>query len=73
MEDKKYDFVVKVDDAAVEVTEAENSYACYIREHDMYFSSKMDKGMEMVNRKTRAMIWTKEKFERMYSMMLNRN
>jgi len=72
--ENKYDFVVRVDNAEVEVKEVEpNFYACYIRDHDMYFSSKKDQGMEMVHRKTRAMIWAKEKFERMYSMMLNRN
>lgn len=80
MKDKKYDFGVYVDmggmnpAAKVEVTEEGKYYACYIIEpNDMYFSSKKDQGMEMIVRKTRAMMAAKEKFERMYSMILNRN
>ena len=53
---------INVDSAIVEYTTEEKSYACYIREHDMYFSSAIDKGMEMIIRKTRAMIQAKENF-----------
>lgn len=56
-----------VDGTIVEYSiEEEIYYSCYIKEHDMYFSSRVEKGMDMIINKTRAMIKAKEKFIKEY-------
>ncbi len=39
-------------------------YACHEYEHDLYFSSLIEKGMERVLQKAKAMIKSKENFEK---------
>lgn len=52
---------INVDGITVECTEEGKRYACYIVEHDMYFSTKIGDD-EMVIRKTRAMIQAEKNF-----------
>lgn len=58
---------INIDDVIVEYSiEEEIYYSCYIKEHDIYFSSRVEKGMDMIIKKTRAMIQAKENFIREY-------
>ena len=54
--------IVTVDNITIECTEEGTRYACYIKEHDMYFSSKIEFGDPHIIRKARAMVKAKENF-----------
>lgn len=48
-------------------------YACYIPEHDIYFCSYVEKGMEMVEKRAKALVKCKTEFMMKYGWMFDRN
>ena len=55
--------LIKIDVITIEYSTADQiRYSCYIKEHDIYFSSKIEKGTEYIIHKAKTMIKMMERF-----------
>ena len=53
--------IIKIDEITIQCAPAGTRYSCYIFEHDLYFSSKVN-DEEMIIKKARFMVESKARF-----------
>lgn len=51
--------IIKIDNITIQCIPDGKKYSCYVVEHDLYFSAKVD---EMIIKKARFMVESKAKF-----------